>query len=74
MLVCSFILLPDVSTTEHVVCARRLWQDTDDQMGETSFNEFNIAVFGLRVNVKSSCNNTSFGVVASVVVITRFYG
>ena len=37
-------------------------------MGETSFNEFNIAVFGLRVTVNSCGNNTRFGVVASVVV------
>jgi hypothetical protein len=37
-------------------------------MGETSFNEFNIAVYGLRVTVKSSVNNTRCGVVASTVV------
>jgi len=40
-------------------------------MGETSFDEFNIAVFGLRVTVKSSGNNTGFAVVASLVVLSQ---
>lgn len=40
-------------------------------MGEASFSEFNIAVFGLKVTVKSSGKNTSFGVVASTVVSSQ---
>jgi hypothetical protein len=37
-------------------------------MGEASFGEFNIAVFGLEGTVKSCGNNTRLGVVTSMVV------
>lgn len=46
---------------------RRLQQDIDVRMGEMSCNETNITVFGLRGIVKSSGNNTRFGVGAFMV-------
>jgi len=40
-------------------------------MGEVSCNETNIAVFGLRRDVKSSGNNTRFDLVAFMVVTSH---